>query len=316
MMSRAASNSTASRLSAALAARSRDIAVAILGEPNRALSSKREFRFGRKGSLAVVIVGPRAGLWHDHEIGQGGDLLDLIRRHRGGDFKEALRDAAALVGASLDNPAPRPPQPQPAASDKERTRRALALWHEAKPIAGTLAVRYLASRGIVELPGNLDALRFHPACPFRQGERHPCLLGLMVNPQSNEPRAVQRTALTADGKKRERKALGPKAGACIKLSPDDSVELGLAIGEGVETTLAGMMLGYKPAWACGDAGNVAGFPVLAGIDALTILVDHDDAGQRAAAECAARWTAAGCEVIRINPRIEGADINDLLEGNL
>jgi hypothetical protein len=60
-------------LRAALAHQAADVAVALLGEPNRHLSSKREQRFGRKGSLAVVIEGARAGIWFDHENGEGRD---------------------------------------------------------------------------------------------------------------------------------------------------------------------------------------------------------------------------------------------------
>ena len=36
---------------------------------------------------------------------------------------------------------------------------------------------------------------------------------------------------------------------------------------------------YRPAWALLSAGNVASFPVLTGIESLTILVDHDKRDQ-------------------------------------
>jgi hypothetical protein len=53
--------------------------------------------------------------------------------------------------------------------------------------------------------------------------------------------------------------------------------------------------------------------VLAGIETLTILVDNDQsgAGQGAARECSARWTAAGRDVIRLIPTSMG-DFNDLV----
>ena len=55
------------------------------------------------------------------------------------------------------------------------------------------------------------------------------------------------------------------------------------------------------------------FPVLAGIEALTILVDHDVSGegQFAAAICAQRWREAGREVVRLMPRIAGTDFNNI-----
>lgn len=59
---------------------------------------------------------------------------------------------------------------------------------------------------------------------------------------------------------------------------------------------------------------MAAFPVLPGIEALTLLVDHDanGAGQDAAAACARRWLAAGREVIRLTPKTVGADFNDIV----
>jgi hypothetical protein len=58
------------------------------------------------------------------------------------------------------------------------------------------------------------------------------------------------------------------------------------------------------------------FPVFAGIESLTILTDHDAAGEAAALECSARWTGARREVFRIVPRRPGADVNDLVKSRL
>src|SRR5947207_114445 len=105
--------------------------------------------------------------------------------------------------------------------------------------------------------------------------------------------AIHRTAITDAGAKVGRKTLGPNAGCVIRLWPDEAVERGLVIGEGIETMLAattriqhrGTLL--TPAWATGDAGHLEKFPILPGIEALTELVDHDENGngQRATAEC-------------------------------
>jgi len=74
----------------------RHVALAILGKPN--ITTRSEWRWGRKGSLALAIAGPKQGLWHDHECGGGGDLFDLIRRVRGGDFASAIDVAVDIVG--------------------------------------------------------------------------------------------------------------------------------------------------------------------------------------------------------------------------
>jgi Toprim domain len=146
-------------------------------------------------------------------------------------------------------------------------------------------------------------LRFHPAHWWRRGAagepiQAPALLALYRDIRTNAPRAIWRRALTPDGC-----SLGPprfrgsKAGCAIKLTADEDVAEGLHVGEGVETMLAAMMLGFAPAWALGDAGGVERFPVLAGIDVLTVIVDNDAnaVGQKAAAICYDCWRAAGAK---------------------
>jgi hypothetical protein len=166
----------------------------------------------------------------------------------------------------------------------------------------------------------MRVIRFHPACPWRDkisGEptRIPAMLAVMRNIYTDEVTAVQRTALTQTGEKIGRMALGPKTSAAIKFSADEDVTMGLAIGEGLETMLSAMQLGFTPAWALGDANNVRHFPVVSGIGCLTIVVDNDESGtgQRAALECSTRWTSAGREVFRIIPDRCGEDINDVVQ---
>jgi hypothetical protein len=149
-----------------------------------------------------------------------------------------------------------------------------------------------------------------------------CLVALWTDTIRAEPRAIHRRAITPDGKNLGHwRALGATSGCVIRLWPDDEVSHGLVLGEGVETVLAaatrimhrGTLL--QPAWAAGDARHISTFPALSGVEALTLLVDADEngIGQCSAAECAHRWTAAGREVIRLTPRLVGADFNDLIE---
>jgi putative DNA primase/helicase len=149
-----------------LATRCAEFAVTLLGEPNRAMSTKRELRFGRHGSLAVVIAGPKAGLWRDHEAGTGGDMLGLIMAERGGGFRDAVEVAEHFLGRpAAPAEIQRPRRPAPERDTVEAARYALNVWREAMPIKGTLAERYLAGRGLADPePGVDDALRFHPRC--------------------------------------------------------------------------------------------------------------------------------------------------------
>ena len=81
---------------AALSACMNDLARFLCGEPNRRMSNRRELRFGRKGSLAVAISGPKAGSWCDHETNKGGGPLDLIMVARECSFRDAFRHRAGL----------------------------------------------------------------------------------------------------------------------------------------------------------------------------------------------------------------------------
>jgi hypothetical protein len=129
------------------------------------------------------------------------------------------------------------------------------LWIQAIPIVGTLAQRYLIETRRLVLPPDVSprVLRFHARCPFGQ-EAHPCVLALYRDLVTDEPRAIMRTALTPDAQKIDRKALGPVGGAAIKLSADEDISTALTIGEGLETTLAGVMHGFAPAWTPPPAG--------------------------------------------------------------
>src|SRR5918992_1127012 len=68
------------------------IARALLGEPNKALSTKAQLRYGANGSLAVNIAGQKAGTWYCFEPPEAsGGMLDLIRREKNVSNGEAFK---------------------------------------------------------------------------------------------------------------------------------------------------------------------------------------------------------------------------------
>jgi hypothetical protein len=69
--------------------------------------------------------------------------------------------------------------------------------------------------------------------------------------------------------------------------------------------------GESPVWALLSAGQVKEFPILPGIETLWIAVDHDTAGVMATNTVAHRWWAANREVLKVTPKIERFDLNDL-----
>ncbi len=140
------------------------------------------------------------------------------------------------------------------------------------------------------------------------------MLGLMTDPRTNKPVGIHRTFLLPDGSAKApienpRQMLG-RAGI-IRLTDDAEVELGLGICEGIETGLAVMAAGWRPIWACSSLGALRRFPVLAGIEHLSIFADPKPHEVDGARECARRWAAGGKEAQARIPNSDG-DWNDLL----
>lgn len=142
------------------------------------------------------------------------------------------------------------------------------------------------------------------------GVRHPAMVALFRHTLTDVPVAIHRTALTPDCRKIGRKMLGECRDAAIKLSPDHDVTAGLGVTEGIETALSVMQAGWQPVWALGSATSIDSFPVLAGVESLTIFADHDPPGIEAANACAERWRAAGREARVAYPQSINSDFND------
>lgn len=264
------------------------------------------------GSLALRLVGDRRGLWHDWATGERGDALDLVRAVLHLDMAEAIAWSRRWLGIE-DGPVEPPPPPARAPNpgrndDPSRWRR---LWEPGKPIAGTVATRYLTARGLSYRDPHGDVLRFTPRrarCHPQTGilEYHPALLVLLSEICSGEPCGIINIFLRPDGgdRLRDRKGktvTGRAGGAAVMLSAWDEPTYGLTVCEGPETGIALLMADLVPVWALGGAGNLAALPMLAGVEALTVAADADDAGRRAAATVAERWSRAGRKAVVITP---------------
>jgi hypothetical protein len=242
-------------------------------------------------------LGPKRGFFYDHERGEGGDLLTLIARERRVGLGEAIRIAKRefLGGIAITRKGGQRPLVERKA-ESGRIAIALRTWSEAVPMAGTLAERYFIGHRKLDV-GHLSevchALRWHA------GIR--AVVGLMTDPVSGQPTGVHRTFLDNDGAKIERKMLGRQG--VVRLSLDDAVTTSIGITEGLEDALAILLSGWSPVWAATSAGAIARFPVLAGIEALTIFADADLPGIRAAEICCARWATAGREVRITSPGV-------------
>ena len=181
----------------------------------------------------------------------------------------------------------REPEPKPAVSlddDKSRIERAREIWRGAVDPRGTIAEDYLVGRRL-ELSEDIAnrVIRFHPSLAWRERDGDPvicvqAMIAAMRNIERDEIVAVSCRRLTPDGHKVGKpKFRGVAAGSAIKLDADETVTHGLHIGEGVESCMSARQLGLKPTWALGSTSNIAAFPVLSGIECLTILGENDDA---------------------------------------
>ena len=292
-----------------------DVARALLGEPSSA--TRTELRYGRRGSLSVDI---ERGRWRDHEAVEGGGVLALVERERGSRAAAlAWLEAEGFIGqrdpaltrpesrserrvVETGNPAaPRPCVAQPARRTDSR-RFARRIWKTTRPLAGTVADRYLDARGVGHVAG-APALRFHPGLshPSALG-RFPCLVA-GVQDAGGRFLGIQRTYLAVDGFGKAdvdpvRASLGSLASGAVRFA--ESIGDRLLVGEGVETTAAAaLVLDWRGgAWATLGTSGLRAVELPERVRHVTIAADRDakGGGQLAAAALGARLMDEGRSV--------------------
>jgi N6-adenosine-specific RNA methylase IME4 len=189
---------------------------------------------------ATVQVKERGFKCHAADCGEYGDVFDWIQEIESVDLEEAVEIAARWSGENRY-----PSREERRKREARGQARAMQLFREARPLAGTLATKYLQDeRGIdlAQLPADIhEVLRFHPYCPFGRNDngstRHvPALLALFRDVLTDQPGSLHRIGLTREGKKLGRQMLGQWPGErAVKMWRIGRI---LAICEGVETGLA------------------------------------------------------------------------------
>ena len=272
-------------------------------------------------SLPIQLNGKRQHI-SDFAGGFRGDDLDLFAAGKGLNLPDAMREAARFLGLEDRQPTHQPaPPPEPVIEDrKSLSDFGRQLWWACQDITlNDTAGQYLANRGC-ELPIRGGDVRWHPNLKHLSGYHGPALVALITDALDNEPLSLHRTWIQPDGRKAD---LNPsrlllaghtKRNGVIRVWPDDWVTYGLGIAEGIESALT-LARAFTPVWSTIDAGNMARFPVLPVIEALTVAVDNEDTGRKAADAVARRWYAAGREVRLIQPPKPGQDINDWAREN-
>ena len=295
----------------------RPVALALLGEPNRRLSTARELRYGTRGSLAVHVGGEYSGTWRDHEAGEGGGVLALVMRERGGSERDALawlREGGFLDGEPARQarhgaqPPRKPPEsrsePIPGPDDADARRKvARRVWEATEPLPGTIAETWLRHvRGVGHV-AVAPALRFSPALshPYAPG-RFPCLVA-GVQDVHGDFAGVQRIYLDREGAPRKanvepvRASLGSLAGGAVRLAEPEHGRP-LLVGEGIESTAAAMALFDLPGWAALGTSGLRAIELPEYVIDVVIAADRDadGAGQLAAVDLTERLESEGRRV--------------------
>jgi len=230
-------------------------------------------------------------------------------------FCHRCRERGHILRHNTPNPdGKRRSQKPPPERHKRLSDRGCELWNSACEIAGgCIAESYLNSHGC-HIPPRSGHLRLHPALPYYvrgQGQPlhvGPALLGLVTDIESGEPISLHQTWITASGEAnlgehKPRKLLwNHRSDGVVRLWPDAETTMGLVLGKSIETCLVAARARLGPVWSTISACNLASFPVLPGLEGLTILVDHDKpdkygrrAGLLAAIELRDRYALAGLD---------------------
>jgi hypothetical protein len=279
----------------------------------------------------------KAGLFGCRQCGAGGDAIDLERFFTGRGFKDAIKD---LSGAPIDEEDP---------GEAARRARKWAfcrgvveeIAYGLRPVLGSPGEAYLRDERAVDtgLPAIRQTLETTIAIGWRSsvyfsqddpkerfhelhGQRLGCIVGIMTDPATGERLApISRTYIHCGkkiGKAKTLKRAEAERLGVVRLQPATDQ---LCVGEGIETCLAAIELGYSPVWPTGSAGVMRDMSLVDGVEYLTALADNDPRekpgdrygpGEKAARALIKRWLSVGCSARLVMPEGDVKDLNDEL----
>jgi len=192
---------------------------------------------------------------------------------------------------------------------------ARSIWNATRDARGTPATRYLAGRGLT-LP-TPPSLRWEPSLRRPDGTHGPAMIA-RIDSIDGEMIGIARTWLDRDqdGRwvRRDRAMLGQATGGAVRLARAGEL---LAVGEGVETSLAVLQATGIPTWAALSTAGLVSLILPPIVRTVIICADHDvnGAGERAARRAAERWwLVENRQVLIAMPPEAGTDMADVLAG--
>jgi hypothetical protein len=278
----------------------------------------------------------------------GGGVIDFVILATGCSFVDAIK---ALIDKEARTSARRRPTAEEvaarAAREAERKRAeagelarnessAANIIGRLQPIMGTPGATYLRDVRLIDVThwaikpvledvraiGWCDRAYFHQPDHELHGQWLGAIIAVLTDPITGERTGgISRTYLHEGRKVAKAKSLGGVGRlGIVRLSPDDEVGVGLHVCEGIESALSAVIMGFCPMWAAGSAAQLAAFPVIAGIESLTVIADNDRktpgetaVGDKAARDVCQRWADARRKAVKKVPNRPGEDANDILK---
>ena len=241
-----------------------------------------------------------------------GDKGLLVKCHAGCDSRDILDE---LKRRGLLNGAAAPASPT-AKPQRDLAEYARELWHQAQPIEGTLAERYLLAHRCIEitLP---PSLRFHPRIKVPREQLWFPALVAAVSGADHKILAVQ--VLWLDPSTAAKAAIKPQRRTYGALDRG-AVRLGacsdtLGLAEGIETALSAQQLTGVVTWATLGAARLDRVQIPRGVEWVHIFGDEDKAGYAKAKAAAARLSRRLLVRLRWPPHAH-KDWNDALRAKM
>lgn len=227
------------------------------------------------GSCRIWLTGDHAGEWYEFETRTGGQPFSTIKEHYQLAEGEAVIKAVEIleqVNCDFSNVEIKPKtNGHDTRKDGQGLSRAVNYWNQAKPLTGTIGEIYWRNRGLGDLPpaafGDDPDMKFIDfATNWDLGTvGTPSIINRFRQPDGTLTNAIHLIHLLNDGswhigraypdhKGIAKKTHGPRIDGGLAMLAPIGADGALGIGEGIESTAAGMHLFGVPGWAaCGTA---------------------------------------------------------------
>jgi conjugative transfer relaxase protein TraI len=312
-------------IEARLSLTSESLCLALLGEPNRKLSKKTNFRYGAKGSLSINLSN---GLWKNFETDEAGNSLGLIKSALNlADFKDVLAFAKNFLGGEqMITPKFEQTKIEKNAQEVQeqikKKEKVLEIVNRAISIKGTLAETYLKqTRGLSHF--DKADIRFVEKQETWHGKKKTYVPALMAiaRDEKGDIHHIEVIKLNPNNAKKDEKSdpikqsFGIKDGYYVELNKAYKKEK-TYLAEGVETGLS-LVSVDKNARVVAVLGK-GNFMTIKHHDLgkeVVLCVDND--GKKTyknnlVIDAIERLEKAGKNVTVIMPKKEGHDLNDVL----